>query len=308
LLSLADPEVYSIPVMLVVGWRGEPGKKDEPQHVKQGRVMTNLLDEMEIPWFLLPDEAGEAAQTIVEAGKVMRSTMGPVAIVVRAGTFGQYKLKSDVPAQFTMSRENAIKRILDQLDPDDIVVSTTGKASREVYEHRQARQAASQDFLTVGGMGHTSSIAMGIGGAQPERRVVCLDGDGSAIMHMGSLGVIGQSNLPNLLHIVLNNGAHDSVGGQATVGHDISLPEIALACGYRDALSVNDAQGLDTELKRLLEARGPAFLEVKVNKGARSDLGRPRTTPVENRDLLMQALGLGQPGNPDAVQLDHERS
>ena len=306
LLSLADPEVYSIPLMLVVGWRGEPGKKDEPQHVKQGRVMTNLLDEMEIPWFLLPDDAGEAAQTILKAGQAMRSTMGPVAIIVRAGTFSRYELKSGEPDKFTMSREEAIQQILDQLDPDDIVVSTTGKASREVYEYRQSRQVASQDFLTVGGMGHTSSIAMGIGGAQPERRVVCLDGDGSAVMHMGSLGVIGQSNTSNLLHIVLNNGAHDSVGGQPTVGHDINLPGIALACGYRVAISVDDSQGLDAELKLLLEARGPVFLEVKVNKGARPDLGRPRSTPIENRDHLMEALG--QPNLSDGVQSDNERS
>lgn len=307
LLSLADPEVYSIPCMLVLGWRGEPGKKDEPQHIKQGRVMTKLLDEMEIPWFLLPDEADAAALTIAKAGREMRNRMGPVAIIVQAGTFSPYKLKDNVSTRFTMTREDAVKRILDQLDQDDIVVSTTGKASREVYEYRQALQVTGQDFLTVGGMGHTSSIAMGVAGAQPDRRVVCLDGDGSAIMHMGALGVIGQSNLSNILHIVLNNGAHDSVGGQATVGHDISFPEIAVACGYREASSVDDPQALSTELKRLLDEAGPGFLEVKVSKGARSDLGRPRSTPIENRDLLMQALGFRGRSAAEAVQSDDER-
>ena len=303
LLSLADPEVYSIPMMLVVGWRGEPGKKDEPQHVKQGRVMTKMLDEMEIPWYVLPEAADDAAKTLAEAGREMRATMGPVAIIVRAGTFEKYKLKGGVPASFTMNREDAIKRILDQLDLNDVVVSTTGKASREVYEYRQARQVAGQDFLTVGGMGHTSSIAMGVADAQPDRRVVCLDGDGSALMHMGALGIVGQSNLANLTHVVLNNGAHDSVGGQPTVGHDIDMPKIAIACGYRDAVTVSEPEDLDRALARLLAADGPVFIEVKVNKGARPDLGRPKSTPVENRDQLMTALGLA-----GAVQSHDERS
>jgi phosphonopyruvate decarboxylase len=292
LLSLADPEVYSVPVLMIVGWRGEPGVKDEPQHVKQGRRMTELLDSMEIPWFVLPREIEDATQSIAEAARVMRERMGPVAILVRTDTFGNYKLSSEIVTSFPMNREDAVKRILGRLGEDDVVVSTTGKTSREVYEHRQSEGVAGNDFLTVGGMGHTASIAMGLARVQPERLVVCLDGDGSVIMHMGALGVIANAGPANLLHIVINNGAHDSVGGQPTVGYDIDIPAIAKACGYREAVSVSDPQRLEAEIERLRSQEGPVLLEVKVNKGARGNLGRPKSTPIENRDGLMRRLGL----------------
>jgi phosphonopyruvate decarboxylase len=254
--------------------------------------MTGLLDAMEIPWFLLPRDPDGAAETILTAGRVLRTCMGPVAIIVGAGTFERYELKSKSVTNYAMNREDAIKRILEQLDEEDVVVSTTGKASREVYEFRQAMHAHGIDFLTVGGMGHTASIAMGIARAQPDRRVVCLDGDGSAIMHMGALGVIGNSGPSNLLHVVINNGAHDSVGGQPTVGYDIDIPAIAAANGYRETASATDPEGLEKQIRRLLVCEGPSLLEVRVNKGARPDLGRPATTPVENRDSLMGKLGL----------------
>jgi phosphonopyruvate decarboxylase len=292
LLSLADPEVYSIPMLLVIGWRGEPGVKDEPQHVKQGRRMIELLDAMEVPWFLLPPSPGEARSTIVEAGQVMHQRMGPVAILVRAGTFQPYELAHDVVTDFPMNREDAVKCIAGQLAEKDIVVATTGKTSRELYEYRVAQGSSGNDFLTVGGMGHTSSIAMGIARVQPDRLVVCLDGDGSVIMHMGALGVIANAGPANLLHVVINNGAHDSVGGQPTVGYDIDIPGIAIACGYREGISVSKPQELEEQIVRLREHPGPVLLEVKVNKGARPDLGRPKSTPLENRDALMARLGL----------------
>lgn len=292
LLSLADPEVYSIPVLMIIGWRGEPGVEDEPQHVKQGRRMTELLDSMEVPWFTLPREMDDAAAMIGDAVRTMRERKGPVAILVRTATFDRYNLVRDVVTDFPMNREDAVKRILGQLGEEDVVVSTTGKTSREVYEYRQARGTIGNDFLTVGGMGHTASIAMGLARGQPERLVVCLDGDGSLIMHMGALGVIANAGTPNLLHVVINNGAHDSVGGQPTVGYDIDIPGIAIACGYRDATSVSETLALEAELKRLRGSKGPVLLEVKVNKGARADLGRPKSTPIENRDALMTRLGL----------------
>ena len=292
LLSLADPEVYSIPMLLVIGWRGEPGIKDEPQHVKQGRRMTELLDAMEVPWFLLPREMADAGGVISEAVQKMRECMGPVAILVRKKTFEPYKMASNAATKFPMHREDAIQCIVRQLGPDDLVVSTTGKASRELYEYRLAQHSECSDFLTVGGMGHTGSIAMGLARARPDQLVVCIDGDGSVIMHMGALGVIGCSASPNLLHVVINNGAHDSVGGQPTVGYDIDIPAIAIACGYRKALSVSEPDELETEFVRLRGEPGPALLEVKVNKGARADLGRPKSTPIENRDALMKRIGL----------------
>lgn len=291
LLSLADPDVYSIPVLLVIGWRGEPGVEDEPQHVKQGRRMTELLDAMEMPWYLLPRDITEAGEVIAEAVEAMRQCMGPVAILVRKKTFEPYKLSSELATCYSMSREEAIQCIVRQLGSNDIVVSTTGKTSRELYEYRVEQGSECHDFLTVGGMGHTSSIAMGLARAQPDRLVACIDGDGSLIMHMGSLGVIGKSAGPNLLHIVINNGAHDSVGGQPTVGYDIDIPAIAAACGYRTALSVGEVGALEAAIATLREEAGPSLLEVKVNKGARADLGRPKSTPVENRDALMKHVG-----------------
>lgn len=292
LLSLADPEVYSVPMLLVIGWRGEPGVKDEPQHVKQGRRMTELLDSMEIPWFLLPTADENAARIIAKAAEKMREHMGPVAMLVRADTFGRYTLAQDVKTSFPMNREAAVKCIASRLGDEDFVVSTTGKTSRELYEYRAARGMPGNDFLTVGGMGHTASIALGIARVQPERLVVCLDGDGSVIMHMGALGVIAKAAPPNLLHVVINNGAHDSVGGQPTVGYDIDIPGIALACGYRAGSSVTEPQELEKELARLRDQEGPSLLEVRVNKGARKDLGRPKTTPLENRQALMNRLGI----------------
>jgi phosphonopyruvate decarboxylase len=279
-------------MLLVIGWRGEPGVKDEPQHVKQGRKMTELLDSMDVPWSLLPRETADAERVISEAVQTMNQRMGPVAILVRTKTFKPYKLVSELVTTFPMNREAAVKIIVDQLGADDLVVSTTGKTSRELYEYRIAQDSECHDFLTVGGMGHTSSIAMGLARARPNQLVVCLDGDGSLIMHMGALGVIGNAASQNLLHIVINNGAHDSVGGQPTVGFNIDIPAIATACGYREAVSVSEPDALEAEVTRLRGEAGPVLLEVKVNKGARADLGRPKSTPIENRDALMKRIGL----------------
>ncbi|MGB7214648.1 MAG: phosphonopyruvate decarboxylase [Gammaproteobacteria bacterium] len=295
LLSLADPEVYSIPMLLVIGWRGEPGVKDEPQHVKQGRIMTDLLDAMEIPWRVLDASTKDPAALISAACESMRERMGPAALLVRAGAFERYTLRANRPIDFPMTREDAVKAIVDALDPTDVVVSTTGKTSRELFEHRKATGVPGNDFLTVGGMGHTASIAMGLARSQPARRVVCLDGDGSAIMHMGSLAVIGNSGLTNLLHVVINNGSHESVGGQPTVGHEIDFPTIARACGYRHASSVSTLEALRESVAMLRQVEGPALLEVKVRIGSRSNLGRPTSTPLENRDALMKRLGLRIP-------------
>lgn len=293
LLSLADEEVYSIPMLMMIGWRGEPGVKDEPQHVKQGRVMTSMLDAMEVPWFELHAGMEDVAAVVAEACALMRERSAPVALLVRKGAFGKYKLQKDVRTSYPMDREGAVKCIVDLLGPSDVVISTTGKTSRELYEYRASRgDGHGNDFLTVGAMGHTASIAMGVAQAQPGRRVVCLDGDGSVLMHMGALAVLGQSGLGNLVHVVVNNGAHDSVGGQPTAGFAIDLVAIARACGYRNALSVSTAEEARTAFAGFGESAGPVLLEVRVNKGARADLGRPKSSPVENRTALMGQLGV----------------
>lgn len=292
LLSLADPEVYGIPMLMMIGWRGEPGVKDEPQHVKQGRVMTDLLDAMEVPWFELSAETEDPGRTITEACRLMHEKSMPVALLVRKGAFEKYELQNEVKTDFPMNREAAVKCIVDMLGSEDAVISTTGKTSREVYEYRDERgEGHGNDFLTVGGMGHTASIALGVARGQPDRRVVCLDGDGSVIMHMGALAVIAQSGLGNLVHVVINNGAHDSVGGQPTAGFAVDFPAVAKACGYREAVAVDRPEDVQREFERLTQAGGPALLEIRTNKGARDDLGRPKTTPAENRDALMEVLG-----------------
>lgn len=293
LLSLADGEVYSIPMLLLIGWRGETGVKDEPQHVKQGRVMTAMLDAMEIPWFELDASMDDAGGVIGRACDVMRGRKVPVVLLVRKGTFAKYKLCKDRTTDFPMNREAAVKCVVDLLGRDDIVISTTGKTSRELYEYRAARgDGHGNDFLTVGSMGHTSSIAMGVAQAQPGRRIICLDGDGSLLMHMGAMAIVGRSGLRNLVHVVINNGAHDSVGGQPTVGFEVDFVGVAQACGYARAISVRQPSEVASALDRLSGADGPVFLEIRVNKGAREDLGRPKSSPIENRNALMRNLGV----------------
>jgi phosphonopyruvate decarboxylase len=293
LLSLSDEEVYSIPMLMMIGWRGEPGVKDEPQHVKQGRVMVPMLDAMEIPWFELHPGMDDAGEVIARACALMRERSAPVALLVRKGAFEKYKLQKTIRTDFPMDREGAVKCVVDLLGERDVVVSTTGKTSRELYEYRAARgDGHGSDFLTVGAMGHTASIAMGVAHGQPDRRVVCLDGDGSALMHLGALAIIGQSGLGNLVHVVVNNGAHDSVGGQPTAGFAIDLVAIAKACGYRHASSVSTPEEVKAAFAGFGANDGPVLLEVRVNKGARDDLGRPKSTPVENRDAFMKRLGL----------------
>jgi len=291
LLSLADPEVYSLPMLLMIGWRGEPGTKDEPQHVKQGRVMSALLDALEIPWYELSANTEDVADLIGSAVAQMEERKSPIAILVRKGAFQKYSLRQKKISRFNMSREQAIKTLVDYLAPSDLVVSTTGMASRELYELRvKAQQGHSNDFLTVGAMGHTGSIALGLAKGQVDRKVFCIDGDGSILMHMGAMGVIGCSGVKNLVHIAINNGAHDSVGGQPTVGFDIDFPKIAESCNYAHSFSVDGSDDLSECLMRSRQLDGPVFIEVRVNKGSREDLGRPVSTPKENKSALMALI------------------
>lgn len=304
IMSLADSDVYSIPLVMVVGWRGMPGVHDEPQHVKQGKVTLALLDAMRIPYVILSDNEAEAAKQIDFCYKTIGETSAPVAIVVRKGTFAPYKLQNNRAVEAEMTREEAIGRILEASPLGAAFVSTTGMISRELFELRVKRgEGHNRDFLTVGGMGHASQIAAGIALARPNRSVVCLDGDGATLMHTGGLTTIGTRHPRNLTHIVLNNGAHDSVGGQPTVALEVDLCQIALAARYRSAVCVTTEKELDDALfaaildERLLSALpekggagGPSFIEVRVKKGARSDLGRPTTTPQENKKALMEFL------------------
>lgn len=290
ILSLADKEVYGTPMLVMIGWRGEPGVRDEPQHIKQGRVQNNLLDSMELPYVILDKNTKNVEKFISDAVLKAVKLNTPVAIVVRKDTFEAYKSISKASLKFTLSREFAIQSILKRLSKDDIVVSTTGKPSREVFEFRASQNFGHQnDFLTVGSMGHCSQIALGIS-LHSERNIYCIDGDGSVIMHMGGLSITGQSGAKNFRHIVLNNGAHDSVGGQPTVGFDISISKIALANGYKNVYQAKTAEELESNLNKFVTEEGPVLLEVFISKGARKDLGRPTSSPEENKKALMELL------------------
>ncbi|HMQ67462.1 MAG TPA: phosphonopyruvate decarboxylase [Ignavibacteria bacterium] len=294
LLSLADPEVYGIPMLLMIGWRGEPGKKDEPQHIKQGKVMLSLLDSMGIRYEHLTGDTGEYSEKIDRLIEEMFISKSPVALIISDGTFENYDLnisENEKGSGLKLRREDAVKLIIDNISEKDVIVSTTGKASREVFEYRESKgQGHQNDFLTVGSMGHCSQIALGIAIVKKDLQIFILDGDGAVIMQMGSLAISGSLAPENLKHIVINNGAHDSVGGQPTAGFEINFPEIAKACGYRYVSSAEEAEDITFEINKLKKSAGPSFLEIKVNKGARKDLGRPTTTPHQNKESFMNNL------------------
>ena len=292
LASLTDKEVYNIPVLLLIGWRGRPGVHDEPQHVKQGKITTGLLDVMGINYDILSKDEDEAGRQIEKAARALLNN-DVYALVIEKETFQEYKLQNVEVNDLTLSREEAIQTAASALGPKDIIVSTTGMISRELFEARTAwGQGHERDFLTVGSMGHASQIALGIALEKPDRNVWCFDGDGATIMHMGSLAIVASKKPANYIHVVFNNGAHDSVGGQPTVGLKIDLPAVAKAVGYAAAFSVSTKEELNSRLSMLNSQlkTGPVFLEIKVKKGNRKDLGRPTTTPIENKQALMQFL------------------
>lgn len=285
LLSLVDKDVYQIPVLLIIGWRGEPGVHDEPQHVKQGKVTLPLLDTMGIPYRVLSEEGEEAVRQTRQVCEDMNESGQSHAIVIRKGTLDTYSLKNKKGNLSILSRERAIEIALEEIPSKSVIVSTTGMISRELFELREKRgENHEKDFLTVGSMGHASQIALGIVLAKPIR-VVCFDGDGATLMHMGSLAIVG-----NLKHVVFNNGAHDSVGGQPTVASELSLRDIAKAVGYRHIYEACDEESLHKAMHEAVNQMGPIFVEIKVGKGARKDLGRPTTTPLQNKESLMNFL------------------
>lgn len=291
LLSIADPDVYSIPMLIVIGWRGEPGVHDEPQHVKQGKVTCDLLDAMKVPYEVLSDNEADLPAQFEKAYKYIKENNAQYAFVIRKGTFDEYKLVNNIPVEGKMSREEAIEKIMLGADDKTAFISTTGMISRELYELRDKHgQNHDRDFLTVGGMGHASQIALGIALQKKDRQIYCLDGDGASIMQMGGMATIGSRKPSNYVHFVLNNGAHDSVGGQPTVGREIDLCVIAEGCGYENVVKVETPEELDAVLHDSETKEKLTFVEVLVKKGARKDLGRPKSTPQENKKALMEFL------------------
>ena len=291
LLSLVDPEVYGVPVVLLVGWRGEPGVQDEPQHVKQGRITPAMLDVMEVPWQELHAGVSDVQAVVKSAVDASVERQGPSAIVVRKGTFSRFSPNPEpVASMAPLSREQALARVVKAIPASALVVSTTGMLSRELFELRVASGGGEAlDLLTVGGMGHASSIALGAALADPEREVWCLDGDGALLMHMGALAVIGRNAGPRFHHVVFNNGVHDSVGGQPTAIDVVDIPALARASGYRWADRAVTVQEVDQRLSDQ-DGQGPSLLEIVVRPGNRPDIGRPTHTPKEARGRLQRAL------------------
>ena len=293
LLSIVDPDVYSVPMMIVIGWRGEPGVHDEPQHIQPGKVTCDLLDAMKIPYSVLgADNCNKCLdKALSKAYGYIKANNAPYAFVIKKGTFEDYTLQNNVTVDADMSREEAIEKIMLSAPETAAFVSTTGMASRELYELRDKHgQGHNRDFLTVGGMGHASQIALSIAMQKKDRTIYCIDGDGASIMQTGGMATIGTRNPANMVHIVLNNGAHDSVGGQPTVGRQIDLCGIAKACGYENVVKASTKEELDAILKDKNTFDKLTFIEVLVRKGARKDLGRPKTTPQENKKAMMEFL------------------
>lgn len=285
LLSLIDEDVYKIPELFIVGYRGEPGVHDEPQHVKQGKLTLPLLDTMGVKYQVLNENYKEQ---IDEAYDYMRKTSKPYALVVQKGMFSSYKMAKENNG-FPMSREESLEEIIGSLNDDDFVVSTTGKTSREIFEIREHKnQGHGNDFLTVGSMGHTSSIALGMS-LGTDKKVFCIDGDGSFIMHMGSSAIVAHNEKDNLRYILINNGAHESVGGQPTLALDIDVKKILEAVGFEKVFESKTKEELRQNLVEL-RSRAKSAMIVYTHQGSRSDLGRPTTTPVENKEAIMNKL------------------
>lgn len=288
--SLLNDKVYAIPVVFIVGWRGEPGIHDEPQHIYQGEVTVKLLEDMDIKAFVIgKDTTNDEVSAVMEEYRNVLAEGKDVAFVIRKGALS-YDRKVEYKNDNTMVREEIIRHIV-TASGEDPIVSTTGKASRELFETRVANgQSHKYDFLTVGSMGHSSSIALGVAINKPDTRVWCVDGDGAVLMHMGSMAVLGANAPKNMIHVVINNGAHETVGGMPTVASQIDLVAIAKACGYPNAVCVDSFEKLDAELEDAKNRNELSLIEVKCSIGARDDLGRPTTTALENKQNFMEYL------------------
>lgn len=291
LLSMTDARVYSVPMLLMVGWRGEPGKRDEPQHNVQGKVMTSLLSDLGLQFEVLPDYLEGAEEAVEAAVYHMETRSSPYVFLVKRQCFSKYRQTNLEPDQYSINREQALRAVLGAMGPWDVNVSTTGFASREVYEIREElKEGHNRDFLTVGSMGHATAIAGGIALGKPSRQVFCIDGDGAALMHLGNMATAGIRQMPNFKHVLINNGAHDSVGGQPTGAFGIDFLQMATSVGYRHVEQVDSEEGITQAMERLRASKGPSLLEIRCNKGARANLGRPKESPKVNKEEFIRFL------------------
>lgn len=276
LMSLVDRHVYSVPMVLLIGWRGDPSASDHSQHKTQGETTTKLLDLLNIPYRIIEDNDASIQETAQWAVRTAQETSCPTALIAKKGVLAEKEKKAPVGNELPMTREDAMTVVLDHADKEAIIVATTGRATRELYFLRDEREEThDNDILNVGAMGHASSIAMGVALAKPDRQVICLDGDSAAIMHMGAMSMASHNHLPNFIHVILNNGAHESVGGQPSVGQKIRFADIAKACGYR-AVMVDNEEDLISALSELSDGKGASLIDVRIRQGM-----RPVLPPLE---------------------------
>lgn len=285
LTSLCDNEVYSIPVLLIIGWRGEPGKHDEPQHIKMGKITLDILEVLGIKYSILGDNSLEFEEAIDKARCELQKNI-PYALVVKEGVFDRKATETLSGPNYPLSREETISKVIAKLNPEDIIVSTTGKISRELYECRESnKQGHNKDFYTVGSMGHSSSIALGLS-FNIKGRIIVLDGDGAVLMHMGSLATIGHEQRDNFYHIVLDNESYESTGRQPCISKNVNICAIAKSCGYRTTEVIMTKKDFNNKFS--LECPAPAIFVIKVDSSSRKDLGRPRESPQENKIKFME--------------------
>ncbi len=287
--SLADPDVYSIPILMLIGWRGEPGKKDEPQHKKMGRITIPLLKTLEIPYAIFPDNSTDLEIEILKARSYIQKNNSPYALIIKKNTLEPYESQKMKISTSNFTREEAIQTIIEQLEGEEVIISTTGKTSRELFEARISRKEAPRDFYTVGAMGCASSIGLGIA-LNSKKRTIVFDGDGAMIMQMGSLATIGHYKPPNFYHFLFDNNVHDSTGGQPTVSDTLNIEKLGKSCGYESIITISKKEELVETLNQVFSQPGPSMILIKVKPGARADLGRPTTTPIENKKYFMNYL------------------
>ncbi len=288
--SLLNEKIYAIPCVFIIGWRGEPSVHDEPQHIFQGEITLKMLDVLGISYMIIDKDTTEKEikSRMIEFKSLLDSGKS-VAFVVKKHAF-YYNNKVYYKNDYKMLREEIIRSIVD-ISKGDIIISTTGKTSRELFEIREQKgQSHKYDFLTVGSMGHSSTIALAIALNKPDKRVWCIDGDGAVLMHMGAMSLIGARRPDNYIHVIINNEAHESVGGQPTVASSVDFKHVALGCGYRAAYHITTYDELNEVLQQIKNKKGPILLEIKSAIGSRDNLGRPTSTPIENKRVFMNYL------------------
>jgi phosphonopyruvate decarboxylase len=292
LTSLCDPEVYSIPMLLMIGWRGQPGEKDVPQHWKMGKITLALLEVLEVPYRILTNNSEETATIVKKLLNIANSQHRPVALIIPQKVISDLKTPLPEKLKFPLFREEAMKIVLQHLKGSEAIIATTGYTSSELFEYRVSQNDIPHDFYTVGSMGCSPAIAFGVALQQPSKKVIIFDGDGSLLMQMGSLATIGYYRPPNLYHILFDNEVYDSTGGQPTVSKSISFSQMALACGYKSVDEVSTSEEIIQTILNLLSKEGPVFLTIKVNQGARVDLEHPTRTPIQNKTAFMKHIRL----------------